>query len=235
MESFYINRLQDRGFLGWIGCVAFAASTFISLSYVGDVAAQPKVDSEVAELLRTRPGLLYRYYDDEGSMNMGAHIPPKFIRNGFEMIDRYGQVVHKVERALSDEEKANLEAEQLEELARENSRKERREKDLLLLKTFSNPEDAERARDRKIAAIDVIIDITKGNLSRLESEFENEQLVAAGYEREGQAIPEEVFQRLDFLQQQIDDALAFVQKKEQEKDAVREDYAGDIIRLKELR
>lgn len=216
--NLYSIVVRGTGFFGLLLCLTASSAVW----------SQGEQDSLPSDAV-------YKYKDDEGNTHIGQSIPPQFVKQGYVITDRYGQVLREVERALSKEEiKAMLDQETASERSVRLAR-ERRQKDLLLLKTFSSAEDAERARDRKLAALDVIIDITKGNILRLEIEYENHQKQAAQYERMGNSVPPEIFVELEDLQGQMDEAFQFVKVKEDEKEAVRLDYEADIDRLNQLR
>lgn len=174
---------------------------------------------------------IYHYFDKDGNRQMGRYVPPENVRYGYRVVDGFGREIMRVDRALTEEEQSSLK----EQRAAERLAKEKRQRDQMLLRTFSTAEDATRARDRKLAALDVIVDITRGNILQLQSEYEEHQSTAVKQERAGRAVPEEIVQRLEELKDQITEAFQFVKLKENEKAAVRQDYDEDIQRLKELR
>jgi hypothetical protein len=219
--------LFAKGFM-----IAIAAPVFFLATLFTPIATH---DCYAADQRKQRPaGALYRYRDKDGGTHIGQTIPPQNVKYGYEVIDRYGQVIETVERALSEQGRKALESSKQEAQRLAVSKREQAEKDALLLKTFSSAADAERARDRKLAALDVIIDITKGNILRLQVEYENKEKEAAGYERVGKEPPAEILEELEKIQVQIDTAFQFVKSKEDEKKSVTQEYEGDILRLREL-
>ena len=49
---------------------------------------------------------VYRWVDDEGETHYGHSVPPEFKDRGYERLGPDGQVLQRVERALTDEERA---------------------------------------------------------------------------------------------------------------------------------
>lgn len=173
---------------------------------------------------------MYRYENDQGVVVIDYSIPPELVYKGYEVLNASGRVIEKVPRALTREElaaKSEAEREKLD-VARQA------QADKKLLSIFSGPADAERARDRKIEALDVYINVTRGNIMKLQSDFNQAQAQAAERERAGQAVPEYLVDKMDSLGRQIRQAEESIKEKDGEKDVIRAEYAKDIERLQEL-
>lgn len=168
-------------------------------------------------------GAFYRYTMPDGRQEVGRQVPAEAVSNGYEVLDKRMRVIRTVRSALTD---AEIEVKQ--------RLTEQRESDEKLLQTFATSEDAERARDRKVAALDLIVNINKGNITRLNLEYETLAGVAAAKLRKGQEVPEHVNSNMASIDRQIQDAKAHIQSKEEEKDAVFQSYQPDIDRLKEI-
>ena len=110
---------------------------------------------------------LYRYRDEKGRVVMANQIPPEYVKFGYSILNRHGQVIKEVPRAPTEEELRAMKAAGTVKAEVEAQKRRQQAEDAQLLRTFSSAEDAERAMERKLAALDVIIDITKGNISRL--------------------------------------------------------------------
>ncbi len=172
----------------------------------------------------------YRYENDEGRKVMTQTMPPQFVHKGYEILNEKGRVLEVVPRALTDEERAAL---SLQEKSRLDAEAQVAH-DKQLLTIFSGPEDAERARDRKLEAIDAYINVTRGNILKLQGDFNEAQAQAATRERAGQAVPDFLLEKMDSLQRQIDQAEESIEEKEQEKVEISDEYQKDIDRLKYL-
>lgn len=172
----------------------------------------------------------YRYIDDNGRKVMVQTLPPEVVSRGYEVLNERGAVVEVVPRALTEEELAAKAAAEAEELAR----LEQLEKDKKLLEIFSSPLDAERARDRKLEAIDVYIKVTQGNIAKLRDEYNAAQAQAATAERSGREVPDYLVSKMDSFSRQIRKAEESIVEKEQEKISISAEYQEDIDRLKYL-
>ncbi len=173
---------------------------------------------------------LYRYENEQGIKVIDYSVPPELVYKGYEVLNAQGRVIETVPRALTAKE---LEAKGIEERKRLDAARQA-EQDKKLLSIFSGPADAERARDRKIEAIDVYINVTRGNILKMREDFNATQAQAAERERAGQPVLDFQVEKIDSLQRQMDQAEESIREKEKEKDVIRAEYAKDIERLREL-
>lgn len=172
----------------------------------------------------------YRYENDEGHKVITQTLPPNVVHKGYEVLNERGLVVKVVPRALTAEELDALEVEQRSQ----HQQAEQARRDKKLLSIFSSPKDAERARDRKLEALEVYISVTKGNILKLKGEYNQAQSQAAEKERAGQAVPDFLVEKMDSFARQIQQAEESIGEKEQEKLVIRKAYQEDIDRLKYL-
>lgn len=173
---------------------------------------------------------LYRYENDQGVTVINSTVPPEYVHKGYDIITPKGRLIERVPRALTPEELAAKSAEDRAAL----DRARQAEADKKLLAIFSSAADAERARDRKIEAIDVNINVTRGNILKLRADFNTAQAQAAERERAGQAVPAFLVDNMDSLRRQIEQAEASIIEREQEKEMIRTQYQKDIERLRYL-
>lgn len=176
----------------------------------------------------------YRYEDNNGQKVIHDSIPPSMVHKGYDILGADGRLIRTVPRALTKEEIEALNAKKESGAVLAEEAAKQAEADKKLLTIFSNPQDAERARDRKLEALDVLISVNRGNIVRLKSEFETAQQLAATRERAGQAVPDHMIEKMDRVDRQIQKLQASNEEKELEKVMVRDQYAKDIERLKFL-
>lgn len=179
-------------------------------------------------------GSLYRYKDDQGRVVLNDHVPPELIKKGYSVLNSYGQVVKVVPRELSEEELTAREGSLAEREVKARQKAAQDKSDQRLLTIFSNPQDAERALERKIEALDVIISINLSNIARLRSEYDGVQAKAADQERAGRDVSAHILEKIERIERQISKLEETNSEKEKEKVVVRESYARDIDRLKVL-
>lgn len=170
---------------------------------------------------------LYRYEDELGHTVLDDHVPKSIIRKGYTVLNERGFIIKVVEPALSEE--------RLAELAKENAEKLLREKALKkLLKTYSGPEDAELARARQLALLDSQISVKRGVIARLTGERRRKNEQAAGAERRGLILRDDLLEDIARLGRQIVAAEEGILQREMEKIEVSKRFSEDIKSLNEL-
>lgn len=172
----------------------------------------------------------YRYEKDNGQKVITQAMPPQFVHKGYEILNDAGRVIKVVPRVLTAEERDALSVQERDKRLHE----QQLERDRRLLSIFSSPEDAERARGRKLEATDVYINVTRGNINKLKGDFNDAQAQAAHKERSGQEVPEFIIKKLDNLERQIREAEESIVEKQKEKEVIRLEYEKDIERLRHL-
>lgn len=130
---------------------------------------------------------LYRYLDRNGTLVIDRQgVPPEYAGKGYDVLNEQGRVIRKVAPALPTAE--------LDRQARE---RQQAVVDGQLRKLYSNVEDVDRAKARKLTELDGLMQIKKANLEaarQLQSQLMEQ---AAVQQRNGQALPADLQARLD--------------------------------------
>lgn len=130
---------------------------------------------------------LYRYLDHNGTLVIDRQgVPPEYAGKGYDVLNEQGRVIRKVAPALP--------AAELDRQARE---RQQAVVDGQLRKLYSNVEDVDRAKARKLTELDGLMQIKKANLEaarQLQSQLMEQ---AAVQQRNGQALPADLQARLD--------------------------------------
>lgn len=194
-------------------------------------------------LLLTLPlsamGKMYRWVDDEGRVQYSDRVPPAQKAKEHSRFDDSGIEVEKVKAAKSKEEIQK-------QLAREKALKRLRAEqqriidlqkaaDRVLLRTFRSEDDIKMARDGKLTAIDVHIQVIRGNIKRLKNRLEELQKGAADMERQGNKPSRRYLADMTSLRQQIKDAYASIIIKERDKDTIWASHEEDLQRFRTLK
>ena len=174
------------------------------------------------------PGAVYRYTNVQGNMVLTSVLTPEGVQVGYEIVDSQGRVIRTVPPAPS--------ADELEEIreARERARSEAQQalRDAELKRMYAAPEDAERARDRQISALQLNIDYARGNLAQTRTRLDQEISSAARIERSGRRVPENTALVIDRYTRQISELETDIAHYEQEIIKVRESFEPIIERLR---
>ena len=168
-------------------------------------------------------GRLYQYEDENGRTVLDDRVPKSFIHKGYKVLNNKGYVLEIVPPAMTEDEKqAFREEEQRQKALRK------------LFKTYSEPEDAELARDRQMSMLDSQISVKKGVVARLTAQKKRENEKAANLERRGRNVYESIIEKIERLERQIILAREDIVKRELEKEETRERFEKDIQQLRRL-
>ena len=174
------------------------------------------------------PGAIYRYTNPQGSMVMTHTLPEEGLYAGYDIVDAQGRVIRTVEPAPTPEQQAAMRAQREQALDAERQSQRDRE----LLRMYAAPDDAERARDRQIAALQLNIDYARGNISQTRSRLDQEISNAARIERSGREVPENTSVLIDRYTRQISDLEAEIAQHEADIEQVRQNFEPIIERLR---
>ncbi len=178
---------------------------------------------------------LYRWVDDEGRVHYSDRVPAEVAGKARSQLNEQGLEVKKVEAAKTPEEIAR--EKELKRLRAEQKRliEEQRAKDRVLLRTFRTEDDILMARNGKLAAIDVIIQVARSNIRRLKLKLADMQANAADLERRGEVISRRYLDEIESTRQQLKEGYASIIREERQKEVIRQKFSQDLQRFRKLK
>jgi prefoldin subunit 5 len=174
------------------------------------------------------PGAVYRFTDDNGNTEISSSLSDEAIEQGYEILNRKGMVIKEVAPALTEEEREALK----EKKRRQQQRERQQERDEKLLRLYAGPDDARRARDRQIEALEVNLSYTRNSLQQVRQKLDQEVSSAAKFERRGDKVPPSVQDSIEHFQSKIDEYKNEIAEYQEDIKDVREKFKPIIKRLK---
>lgn len=173
--------------------------------------------------------------NNEGIKECGDKVPPEYAQKGHQKLDKRGLVREETERAKTEEEIAA--EKRLAKLEAEKKKKEEAQKnrDHILLQTFSSVEDIERARDERVAALESTINLTQARNDKIQLDLDKRINAAALQERNGKTPAEALLNDIESLKRQISNNNTFIDEKRAEQESIKQAHALDIERFKKLK
>lgn len=178
---------------------------------------------------------LYRWVDDQGNVHYTDKIPPSQSERGHIELSGDGMRVRTVPAAKTAEE---IQRErELERLRAQQQRliEQQKAEDRVLLRTFRNTDDLIMVRDGKLSALDVMIQVTKGSVRRQQDWLTKLRAEAAELERAGEPLSEQLQDRIATAERTLNQAMATILEREQQKQEIRETFARDLKRFRQLK
>lgn len=201
-----------------VGLLALLIGLLLSPDYL---LANPRASAAADNI---PAGALYRYRAADGQLKISSILPHEALAQGYEVIDGSGRVLRTVEPAIPEEERARLLAE-----------KQQREEIERLRKLFPYAEDAERARDRQIASIELNIGYARGLIVQLDAKLANEVALAARAEQAGRPVSEGVQANIDVYTRQIREQEERIERLNADIEEVRSSFEPIILQLRQAR
>ncbi len=171
----------------------------------------------------------------EGVRECGNAVPPEYAQQGHETIKKGGLSVQAQGAAKTVEElREENKLKELEEVAKLEEKK-REQKDRVLLDTFTSADDMELTRDGQIAHLDSQIRLTQSHIDKLQLNLDKIVDKAADVERKGDKPGDDMVANIKSVRNQITENEDFIAAKRNEQNDIRERFAADISRFKELK
>ncbi len=173
--------------------------------------------------------VMYRYTKPDGTLAVSATLNEQAIHAGDQVLEHNGRVLRREPPAPPEEQARRRQAMEAEQQAQRQA-----ERDKELERLYAGPEDAVRARERQIEALELRISYATNTLAQLEEKRDQEVSLAARAERAGRPVPEGTRQAIEEYQRRMAHVRQEIAGYEKDKQAVREQYAPIIERLEEL-
>jgi hypothetical protein len=167
---------------------------------------------------------LYRYTDERGTTVLSRQgVPPEHIARGYEVLNEQGRVIRVIPPAPTAEELRRMQLEKARALS-----------DVQLLRLYSTPEDVERARQRKLAELDGLIGVARGNLQSVRTQQANLQSQAAEHERAGREVPAHLLAQIDNQIAEQARLKGDIERYQALREQSNANFDADLDRLKQL-
>ncbi|MFE8071307.1 DUF4124 domain-containing protein [Marinobacteraceae bacterium S3BR75-40.1] len=177
---------------------------------------------------------MYRYKTENGRTALSNTLPPGAAERGYEILNASGRVIETVPPAPTEEEIAEQKRQEAERKRAEEEAKRRQEADRQLLRTYSHPDDAARALNRKLEEMRSIIQLKQGNIAIAQSQIRQEQSRAANMERSGNEVPQTLLDKIERLKAKIREVQSEITSYQKELDDTIAEFRHKIERLEEL-
>ncbi len=177
---------------------------------------------------------LYRWVDSNGKVHYGDHVPPEYAAQEKKKLDESGRTIETIERSKTQQELEELR--QLQKMREEKRRQEalRQSRDRMLLLTYQSVEEIVAARKAKVATLETSIQHALGNRKSQVARLREARNTAADYERTSRPIPQNVLDQIKALNGQIAQTDNYIDRKRDEQQQIRDEFARYISRYKKL-
>lgn len=171
--------------------------------------------------------IFYKYINAKGVNVVSSRIPSEYVKKGYDIISSDGRLIQRIPPELSAEEKVRL-------IAETERLKKVKDRDTLLLRRYSRPDDIEAAKQRKLSQIENRVWLIDRNIEKLNSQIDLYQSLAAEDERAGKKISIDTLWSIEKLKSDRDIEINKRKQKTEESNHVIKSHDKDIVRLKKI-
>jgi hypothetical protein len=180
-------------------------------------------------------GRLYKWVDDEGRTHYSDKLPPSETHRARSHLDKQGITIRQVGAAKTDEEIRQEQEQERLRLERQRVLEKQQALDNVLLRSFRTEDDILMTRDGQLQAVDTHIRVTQSNIKRLKSNLDDMEQFAAQRELSGKPVTKKMLEAINIKRQALQDAYGSIIDREHHKNRIRQSFAKDLKRFRELK
>jgi len=178
---------------------------------------------------------MYKWVDENGQIHFGDRIPPEYLVKEHEELNAQGVVMKYKEAAKTPEQIAEEKRLESERKKAEVTEKRKKQRDRVLLDTYTTERDLIVARDARLDAVDsqirLAVSIIKDSNNKIES-MENQVVQIKSSKRE---VPADLYKRIDIEKQQVTVQTEVMENHKKHRDEIATQFNGYIERFKALK
>jgi len=178
---------------------------------------------------------MYKWVDEEGQMHFGDRIPAKYqLREHQELNDR-GMVVKHKEAAKTAEQKAEDKRLEKERKKAALIKKKKKQRDRVLLDTFTTERDLIVARDSRLDAVDAQIQLANSIIADSAKKIESMEHQVVKIQASNRGVPLDLYQHIDNEKEQVAVQSEVRNNHEKRRDNIAAQFDDYIKRFKVLK
>lgn len=177
---------------------------------------------------------LYKWIDKDGNVTYSDQVPPSEADLAREELNQQGVAVKRIERAMTAEERAELDAQRTAQAIAERENEEQARRDHVLLGSYPSERDLERAYQERFDLIEQAIEGARMSLASQEKSLSDLLAHAAQLEQSGKPVPPVQQSSIETARRQTEEQRTFLARREAEKKELRSEYDVTLQRYRDL-
>lgn len=178
---------------------------------------------------------LYRWVDAEGKVHYTDTLPPEAVDQARDEINSSGVTVNRVERALTEEERAAKRIADAETERQANLKAEQDKMDAALMGSYATEADLARAYRERFDLLDQSLEAARVGIRSQEKSLEDQLAHAASLERGGKPVPATVQSSIAAARKQVEDQREYLRRRETELQNLQAEYDRILQRYRLLK
>lgn len=178
---------------------------------------------------------LYRWVDAEGKVHYTDTLPPEAVDQARDEINSSGVTVNRVERALTEEERAAKRIADAEAERQANLKAEQDKMDAALMGSYATEADLARAYRERFDLLDQSLEAARVGIRSQEKSLEDQLAHAASLERGGKPVPATVQSSIAASRKQVEEQREYLRRRETELQNLQAEYDRILQRYRLLK
>jgi hypothetical protein len=178
---------------------------------------------------------MYKWVDEDGQMHFGDRIPEKYLVREHQELNDRGVVVKHNEAAKTAEQKAEDKRLEKERKKAALIEKKKKQRDRVLLDTFTTVRDLIAARDSRIDAVEAQIQLADAIIANSVNKIESMEQRVVKIQTSNREVPLDLYQRIDNAKKQVAIQSEVRKNHEKRRDKIATQFDGYIKRFKVLK
>ena len=178
---------------------------------------------------------MYKWVDENGQMHFGDKIPTEYIAKEHDELNEQGVVIKHKDAAKTPKQKA--EARRLESERKKAALEEKRKKqrDRVLLDTYTTERDLIVARDSRLDAVDSQIQLAVSIIKDSNNKIESMEKQVAQIKTSNREVPPDLYNRIDNEKQQVSVQSKVMGNHKKRRDEISIQFNDYVERFKVLK
>lgn len=178
---------------------------------------------------------MYKWVDENGQMHFGDKIPTEYIAKEHDELNEQGVVIKHKDAAKTPKQKA--EARRLESERKKAAlvEKRKRQRDRVLLDTYTTERDLIVARDSRLDAVDSQIQLAVSIIKDSNNKIESMEKQVAQIKTSNREVPPALYNRIDNEKQQVSVQSKVMGNHKKRRDEISIQFNDYVERFKVLK
>ena len=177
----------------------------------------------------------YKWRDETGALHFADAIPPEAVKFGYEVVNKQGITVRRVDRAKTPEELAAAKAAAEKAAAEQKKADDLARTDAQMLAAYPTEDDLRKSIQAQIDLINQNIQATEVGIASQEKSLAERLNHAAEQERIGKPVPANVQKQIATLKDGLAEQRAYLARRTSDREAMQKQMETGIAHYRTIK
>jgi hypothetical protein len=178
---------------------------------------------------------MYKWVDENGQMHFGDKIPPQYMVKEHDELNDQGLVIKHKKAAKTPEQIVEEKRLENERKKAELEEKRKKQRDRVLLDTYTTERDLIVARDSRLDAVDSQIRLAVSIIKDSNNKIESMEKQVAQLKASGREVPADLYKRIENQKQQVSVQNKVMENHKKHRNQISTQFNDYIERFKVLK